>query len=401
MVEKRQVACIALGIGAAVLAFYVDNAASPIADGYVLERNAYGQGEREQALLVEGLLEAEAEVGIQIGERQYEEAAARQAMEEAEGKLAGLILGENPSLNEVNSQLNLITWLEESGISVDWVPEDPELIGTDGEVYGKQCPETGTQTTLTARLTAGDYSHTCIFPVTVYPPFQTKEEIRLEQFSDLLQQMDKSQQISNQFILPEEYEGKILRYRVKRDNSFLLFPFLGFFAAFLLPFLDKQKEQERVRARERQMMLDYPGIVSKLVVFTGAGLPVRKAWERIVWDYEHKDGGKREAYEEMAGVYYMMQRGVPELKAYAEFGNRCRLLPYRKLAGLLEQNIRKGSEGLRLVLEAELEDAFEQQKTLARRMGEEASTRLLLPLFLLLSIVMVMVSVPAFLSFGL
>ena len=109
---------------------------------------------------------------------------------------------------------------------------------------------------------------------------------------------------------------------------------------------------------------------------------------------------RRAAYEEMAGVYHMMQRGVPELRAYAEFGNRCRLLPYRKLAAILEQNVRKGSEHLRPLLESEMEDAFEQRKNLARRMGEEASTKLLAPLFLILMIVMVMVSMPAFLSFG-
>ena len=102
----------------------------------------------------------------------------------------------------------------------------------------------------------------------------------------------------------------------------------------------------------------------------------------------------------MTAAYYQMQRGIPEIKAYAEFGERCRLLPYRKLSGLLEQTIRKGSQQLRPLLEAEMEEAFEQQKTLAKRMGEEASTKLLVPLFLMLSIVMVMVTMPAFLSFG-
>ena len=48
-----------------------------------------------------------------------------------------------------------------------------------------------------------------------------------------------------------------------------------------------------------------------------------------------------------------------------------------------------------------MENAFEQRKNLARRQGEQASTKLLLPLLLMLMIVMVMVSVPAFLAFGL
>ena len=117
-------------------------------------------------------------------------------------------------------------------------------------------------------------------------------------------------------------------------------------------------------------------------------------------DVAEEKAGKRAAYEEMAAAYYLMQRGVPEIQAYSEFGNRCRVLPYRKLAGILEQNVKNGSKSLTPVLEAEMEAAFEQRKNLARRLGEEASTKLLLPLFMMLLIVMVMITVPAFLAFG-
>ena len=40
-----------------------------------------------------------------------------------------------------------------------------------------------------------------------------------------------------------------------------------------------------------------------------------------------------------------------------------------------------GAEGLRKALETEMESAFEEEKALARRRGEEASTKLMLPLF--------------------
>lgn len=78
---------------------------------------------------------------------------------------------------------------------------------------------------------------------------------------------------------------------------------------------------------------------------------------------------ERAAYREMAAAYHRMQRGVPELQAYAEFGAGCRLRPYRKLSGLLEQNVRNGAEGLRKALETEMESAFEEEKALARLPG--------------------------------
>ena len=49
-------------------------------------------------------------------------------------------------------------------------------------------------------------------------------------------------------------------------------------------------------------------------------------------------------------------------------------------------------------LEEEMETAFRQRKELALRKGEEASTKLLIPMFLMLGVVMVMVVAPAFLS---
>lgn len=131
-------------------------------------------------------------------------------------------------------------------------------------------------------------------------------------------------------------------------------------------------------------------------------MTVRTAWERIALDYQEvkeKGGEVRPAYEEMLQTYYQMRSGTPEGKAYEEFGRRCILQPYLKLAGLLEQNRKTGTKNLRHLLQIEMSDAFEQRKNLARRQGEEAATKLLIPLFLMLGVVMVIVVVPAFLTF--
>lgn len=50
------------------------------------------------------------------------------------------------------------------------------------------------------------------------------------------------------------------------------------------------------------------------------------------------------------------------------------------------------------LLEREAEDAFEQRKNLAKKAGEEAGTKLMIPLFLMLIIVFAIVIVPAFFS---
>ena len=83
-----------------------------------------------------------------------------------------------------------------------------------------------------------------------------------------------------------------------------------------------------------------------------------------------------------------------------EFGRRCGLQQYMKLSSLLEQNRKNGSKNLRDTLKVEMAEAFEQRKHQARRLGEEAGTKLLLPLFMMLSVVMVVIAVPALMEFG-
>ena len=400
--DKRQVICVSLGIILALAVTFVEKQDTVLTKGNGLERNTYGQGETQQEILVEGLHAKKVPLAVRIGERRYTKEEAADAIHMAAEELSAQIAGGNESLEQVQSRLELVTWLDKYGISVRWQPDDTELISASGEVFNSGCPESGRETFLTATLKAGEYAEDYIYRVNVLPPGRTQEEKELAAFENFLMEKEEEQKYSEVFILPEEFEGKTLTYSADRGRSSLMFPLLGILAAILLPLKDRQREQEAKKKRECQMMMDYSEILSRLVVFLGAGLPVRKAWAKIVEDYRRTEekAGKRAAYEEMAAAYYLMQRGVPEIQAYSEFGNRCRVLPYRKLAGILEQNVKNGSKSLTPVLEAEMEAAFEQRKNLARRLGEEASTKLLLPLFMMLLIVMVMITVPAFLAFG-
>ena len=400
--DKRQVICVSLGIILALAVTFVEKQDTVLTKGNGLERNTYGQGETQQEILVEGLLAKKVPLAVRIGERRYTKEEAADAIHMAAEELSAQIAGGNESLEQVQSRLELVTWLDKYGISVRWQPDDTELISASGEVFNSGCPESGRETFLTATLKAGEYAEDYIYRVNVLPPGRTQEEKELAAFENFLMEKEEEQKYSEVFILPEEFEGKTLTYSADRGRSSLMFPLLGILAAILLPLKDRQREREAKKKRECQMMMDYSEILSRLVVFLGAGLPVRKAWAKIVEDYRRTEekAGKRASYEEMAAAYYLMQRGVPEIRAYSEFGNRCRVLPYRKLAGILEQNVKNGSKSLTPVLEAEMEAAFEQRKNLARRLGEEASTKLLLPLFMMLLIVMVMITVPAFLAFG-
>ena len=87
-----------------------------------------------------------------------------------------------------------------------------------------------------------------------------------------------------------------------------------------------------------------------------------------------------------------------ELRAYREFAERCELQPYRKLSALLVMGQRMGNKKLLESLREEADRVFLERKNMARKLGEEAGTKLLLPMMLLLSDVMGIILIPAFLS---
>ena len=147
------------------------------------------------------------------------------------------------------------------------------------------------------------------------------------------------------------------------------------------------------------MMADYPDILSKLTVLIGAGFTVRGAWERIALNYrrqvENGTGRRRYAYEEMLYACRGMQGGQSELHAYKSFGKRCGLQPYRKLTVLLEQNLKRGGRDLSERLRSETDEAFSARLHQARRDGEKAGTKLMIPMFLMFILVLILIMVPA------
>ena len=95
-----------------------------------------------------------------------------------------------------------------------------------------------------------------------------------------------------------------------------------------------------------------------------------------------------------------MKNGTSERESYENFGNHCDCPDYKTLATLLSQNLKKGGSGIRELLEREAQEAFEERKRRAKIRGEKAGTQLLIPMILMLTIVLVIIIVPACLSFS-
>ena len=86
-----------------------------------------------------------------------------------------------------------------------------------------------------------------------------------------------------------------------------------------------------------------------------------------------------------------IEGGVSEAAAFENFGKRVGQKHYVKLTALLTQSLQKGNTQLFNTLRQEVTALSEERSAASRRKGEEASTRLLFPMMLMLAMTMVLI----------
>ena len=116
-------------------------------------------------------------------------------------------------------------------------------------------------------------------------------------------------------------------------------------------------------------------------------------------DYYRKDVERQYAQGSVPGMTIepeVPQELLNEAKAYELFGRRTGLLKYMKFSTLLVQNLKKGSDGLLRILEYEAADVLKERRENARILGEQAGTKLLMPMVIMMAEVFAIIIYAAF-----
>ena len=392
--------CAALGIVFFLGAEAADTDRQTVDKG-ILKRNPWGQRDAVYEFYAEGLEEGAVELAVTVPPRRLSPKEFHQRMPEISEILLSGILGSNVSLDQIRTDLELPEELPGYGIQVAWESERPELLSSMGLLNQEGLrgvdPSRGETFSLMAELSCGEEKELVTVPVTVLPEEMTQGERLAERIDSLALEDMENETVR----LMEEFEGVPITYRRKGrfQNAVLLV--LGGVLAACLWMKEKNDEQLQKKRREESLTAAYPDLVSGFLVLTGAGYSIRQAWKKTVQDRKQSETLPfSEVYQEMQVTLNQMETGTTEAFAYVRFGKRCGLRCYTRFSGILESSLRTGGSSLRSLLEPEMEEAFKIQADLARRKGEEASTKLLLPMFGMLGIVMVMVTAPAFFSLG-
>lgn len=372
-----------------------------ILDGRNIIRNDYGQGDKNvEVTAFIGEEKRQHDVLLEISERQYEEEEINIIFEKILRQLETDILGNNESLENVRENLMLMTNFAEFPITITWECDDYTLMNSDGEIVKTDIDKKGELLRLRAILSYKHLQREHEFYVKIFPKVKSAWEQTIINLEEIIQNENKSSITKEVFSLPKYIHTQAVTFKDKRQENSIWVFMLALISGILI-YKGKDKDlHKEVEKRRLQMMKEYPDFISKITLLLEAGMTMRRAFYKLAEDYKkEKQIQCRYLYEEVIFTCREMESGVSELKAYENFGQRCNTQQYMKFAALITQNVKKGASGLLVLLKYEAKDAFEERKALARRLGEEAGTKLLLPMMIMLAIVMIVIIVPAFLSF--
>ncbi len=146
--------------------------------------------------------------------------------------------------------------------------------------------------------------------------------------------------------------------------------------------------KDKLEERRTQMIQDFPNILSKLTLLVNSGMVLRDAWKRTA------KTGDTVLYQEMQKTVLEMENGVPELKAYQNFAERCELKEIKRFTSTVSQNILKGNEELSKFLREMSDEMWSEKKNLARQKGIAADSKLLFPTMLIFIGILILIMVP-------
>ena len=335
-------------------------------------------------------------LNVTVSERMLNETEAKEELLKARDLISEFLKGENESLKKITTDLNFLTEIPETSVEIQWVDKAPDYFTFAGERRKEVVITEPVEIKLSAILTCREFSEDYETTITLFPAAEDK----VESLQRLIKE-ENQQQVENKiFMLPDVYEGNSVTWRKKPDTTFLLVFLLMIMAVFLIKLGGKRDQESAKKDRLEFLEKEYAKLVSKFTMLLSAGLSIRNAWERIVLLYRRKGDTEGALFQELNWGFLQMQKGVSELEVYEAVGARFGNVHYKKLMAMFISDRKRGSVNLLDAMNQEMLSAWEEQKRKSRQHGEKIGTKLLIPMMGMLGIVLVIVMMPALLSFG-
>ncbi|MDO4978356.1 MAG: hypothetical protein Q4E53_13995 [Eubacteriales bacterium] len=366
----------------------------------VFSRNQFGEGEKEVVLQVEQEGKKK-ELTLILEEKTLTQKEEDSIFQEFFQQLEGEILGKNSSLQKINHKINLVDEVSGYPFYVTYDLEDSSVLDWNGDLGDKaKVLKNGEvlHTNLVAHASYKQYEREKIIPLTMVAPGKKNISV-FQTLKNTLVREEAYSRTKEDFIIESERDH--IHISKPSENGLWKYPIFVAIVLILLIARQYSMISEADKVRHKENMEDFPLIVHLLTLYMGAGLSFPAAVSRITEDYIHcqRERKQRYAFEQMMVMNHCMEMGVRPREACLSWGASFREKMYAKFAMLLSQSLSKGAKETRSMMEQEQQEAFQIQVDYVKREGEEASTKLLFPMIILLSIVMILIMFPAMMQF--
>ena len=398
MLKKHVVDSITLCMGVFLL-FNLISAGACIVEKYfsnnanIIERDGYQGYTQEQEIYLNYDGE-ESVYSLEVNPLQYTEEEFTSISQKLFMDFEQSILGENQNLGEICHDLLLPTEDEEGIFSIKWKSDSPEVLTSRGKIISENLSGEK-KVALTATIEYLDYLACYTYQLTVCPYKGNVEENQISSIGLILDKLEEENRNQKIFEIPQSIDGVEINLTKDAKNKGLIIFFVGIFISVMLLFLDKSKVSEAGRKRDSMLDKQYPAFVNSLWLLLSTGMTIKASLEEIVRQSTQSDI----LTGEIEYTINQINSGLDEVQAYLDFGNRVGLPAYRRLMGHVSQNLKMGTKDLLKLMEEEVRTSLELKKEYTRRKGEEASTKLLFPMIILLGTVMIIIIVPAMVTF--
>ena len=375
-------------------------------DAIVVTRNHFGQGDKRVSLI----LKEERGGGRQeryewiLSEAQLSQTEKKRYEDRFFRRLKKKVLGENRSWSKIRQPLDFQESLSGYPFEISYRAEDADLIYLDGSLGPRAemlSPKESIATRVHVTARYGDWMMQRTWNVKLISQKESIRDDPFQKMKDYLTRLNQKNRGRKAVTLSSQWEG----YQVFPDQSTINLPlFVGFFilAGALLPGLRIWKICQQGDLTKKQCEKDFSSIVHRLALYMGSGLSFMSAVDRIGRDYvrRRERQGQRFAFEKMLVMDRQMKAGVSQTRACRNWGDQFRGTGYQKLALILIQSFTRGTREARAMMDKEEAEAFRSSVDRARKEGEEASTKLLFPMIIMLGEVTLLVMLPAILQFN-
>lgn len=356
-------------------------------------------GTRKQTVLLQ-MEDTKEEYAFTVSSRARTTKETEEAFSETLCRLREVLGSDDDNSAVLTKSVSLPQFFSDLGTDIRWDSSEDTVLKKDGTLQREQLQESR-EITLRAYVSCEDETREYWFHIVVLPYDAESKEAQFYRAEQRLTEMERETARDDGFYLPEEVGTVTVGLPESSVSTAAVLAAAVLALPIVILFAKRQEREKAKRLREEELLAAYPRLITKLTLYTGAGLSLRGAWERLATEYrkEAESGGEKGALaEEVLLLAGELKNGTSERKAYEAFGRRIGLKPYLRCVSLLVSQLQKGSGAMREGLEQEAIQAWEMQRNRVTKKGEEAQTKLMFPMMGMLFLIMGVVMIPALFS---